>query len=51
MEPRMYRAEPSLVMNAERSEPQAAAVPKLRSEHATDSKDAAFRHIARCMYV
>jgi hypothetical protein len=30
---------------------QAVAVPKLRSEHATDSKNAAFRRIARRMHI
>jgi hypothetical protein len=36
-------------MNAERAgdaAPQAAAVPKLRAEHATDPKNAALRRIA-----
>jgi hypothetical protein len=37
MEPRMYRAEPSLVMNAERSRPKLPGVPKVRADHASDS--------------
>ena len=51
MEPRLYRAQPSLVIICWMLGAQAAAVCKLRSEHAIDLKDAAFRHIARCMYV
>jgi hypothetical protein len=42
----MYRAESSLVMNAEGSGPK-LPLRKLRSEHAAGSKDTAFRHIAR----
>ena len=51
MEPRMYRAQPSLVMNAPCSEPKLPLCPNCTRNMRFYSKDAAFRHIARCMYV
>ena len=51
MEPRMYHAEPSLVMNAERSGPKPPLCPSCAQNMRLISKNTAFRRIARRMHV
>ena len=47
----MYRAEPSLVMNAERSRPKLPLCPSCAQNMRLISKNAAFRRIARRMHI